>query len=87
MILLAFSSFALSFTASVALLVVLLLAAVGLSIFVYRHTVPDIGRGRRAMLIALRSAALAVLLFMIFEPAATKSLLRVWRYSPTIRAA
>lgn len=62
------SSFALSFGASLALLVVLVLAAVGISIFVYRHTVPEIDPRRRVVLVALRATALSLLLFLIFEP-------------------
>ncbi len=57
-----------SFAASLALLVVLALLAAALSFWVYRHTVPEVGRGRRAVLISLRAAALALLLFLLFEP-------------------
>jgi hypothetical protein len=67
-VLLGWSSFALSFASSVLLLILLIAVAIALSIFVYRHTVPDITRGRRTMLVALRAAALAVLLFLVFEP-------------------
>lgn len=62
------AAFSLSFAASVALLVALVLVAVALAIWVYRHTVPEISRSRRIVLVTLRSLALAVLLFLLFEP-------------------
>ncbi len=65
---LGFTSFALSFGASVAVLILLILAAAGFAIWVYRHTVPEVTRGKRIRLIILRSLALAILLFLIFEP-------------------
>ncbi|MDX9759761.1 MAG: VWA domain-containing protein [Bacteroidota bacterium] len=65
---LALSTFALSFAHSVVLLVALVAVAVLFSIWVYRRTVPEISRGRRSTLIALRAGALAVLLFLLFEP-------------------
>jgi hypothetical protein len=67
-LLLGWSSFALSFASSVLLLLLLIALAIALSIFVYRHTVPDITRGRRVALVSLRAAALAVLLVILFEP-------------------
>ncbi|HOJ04604.1 MAG TPA: hypothetical protein PK916_11445 [Bacteroidota bacterium] len=65
---LAFSSIALSFSASVLLLLALILVAVAVSWWTYRRTVPDITPRRKAVLITLRSLALAVLLFLLFEP-------------------
>lgn len=64
----AVSTFALSFAQSVLLLVALVAVAVLFSVWVYRRTVPEITRGRRTALIALRAGALAVLLFLLFEP-------------------
>jgi len=64
----ALTSFALSFAESIVLLIVLIAAAVLFSIWVYRHTVPEITRRRRVTLIALRALALSVLLFLLFEP-------------------
>jgi hypothetical protein len=64
----ALTSFTLSFAESVLLLLLLIAIAVLFAIWVYRHTVPEITRARRIMLIALRSAAIAVLLFLLFEP-------------------
>ena len=67
-ILLGWSSFALSFSSSVLLLLALVAIAVGISVFVYRHTVPEITPRRRIVLVTLRAAALSLLLFILFEP-------------------
>jgi hypothetical protein len=64
----ALTTFALSFAESVFLLIALAIAATLFSIWTYRRTVPEITPRRRAVLIALRSSALAVLLFLLFEP-------------------
>ena len=53
-----------------------ILAAAGFAIWVYRHTVPEVTRGKRIRLILLRSLALAILLFLIFEP---HGLAEIWR--------
>lgn len=63
-----FASFSLSLTASVFLLILLILVAVGFAIYVYRYTVPEISRSKKIQLISFRSIALALLLFLIFEP-------------------
>ena len=62
------ATIALSLAESVALLIALILLAVGFSVFVYRHTVPEISRRMRIVLIVLRSLALALVLFILFEP-------------------
>ncbi|MBR9978093.1 MAG: hypothetical protein KFH87_08400 [Bacteroidetes bacterium] len=62
------TSFALSFSESVLLLLLLIAVAVLFSIWVYRHTIPEITRARQIVLIALRAMAIAVLLFLLFEP-------------------
>ncbi len=64
----ALATFALSFAESVLLLILLVVLATLFSMWTYRRTVPEITRARRYTLIALRSAAIAVLLFLIFEP-------------------
>jgi len=64
----AFMSFTLSLAESVFLLLALLVAAVGISLWVYRHTVPEVSKGVRATLVTFRSLALAVLLFILFQP-------------------
>jgi hypothetical protein len=61
-------SVSLSLSESVILLLLLLLVAVLFSIWTYRSTVPEISKRRRALLVVLRSLALAVLLFILFEP-------------------
>ncbi len=62
------ASVAISFSASLALLLLLVAVAVAFSLFAYRHTVPDISARRKIVLVTLRSLALALLLFIIFEP-------------------
>ncbi|MBN1448200.1 MAG: hypothetical protein JXA28_09745, partial [Bacteroidetes bacterium] len=64
----ALQTFALSFSESLLLLFALIVGAVLFSLWVYRHTVPEITRGRRITLIVLRALALSVLLFLLFEP-------------------
>lgn len=66
--LLCFASFALSFSESIVLLIALVLVAIGISIWVYRHTVPEVSRSRRLTLTALRASGLAIILFLLFEP-------------------
>ncbi|MCB2206610.1 hypothetical protein KQI65_17855 [bacterium] len=61
-------SFTLSLSESVALLVLLIVAALLFALWVYRHTVPEITRRRRIVLVTLRTLALSVLLFLLFEP-------------------
>ncbi|MDT8323885.1 MAG: vWA domain-containing protein [Bacteroidota bacterium] len=61
-------SFALSLSESVALLIALVVVAALFSLWVYRHTVPEITRRRRIALVTLRTLALSVLLFLLFEP-------------------
>lgn len=57
-----------SFGSSALLLVVCLLAAAGLSYWVYRRTTPPVSSGRRLLLGGLRFIALAIVLFLLFEP-------------------
>ena len=58
----------LDFTASAAIIVLLLAGSVLLSAFIYRHTVPPVARSLRILLTALRAAALFLLLMFLFEP-------------------
>lgn len=60
--------FVISLGASILLLVVLLCAVVGLTIFFYHTTVPPLSKGRKAVLVLVRALALAFLLLLIFEP-------------------
>jgi hypothetical protein len=53
---------------SVWLLVAILVASIGFAIWTYRHTVPATTPAWRRTLIALRSLALATLLFAVFQP-------------------
>ncbi|MFQ5650229.1 MAG: hypothetical protein ACE5IY_09845 [bacterium] len=53
---------------STLLLVVTSLLAIGLSYFVYRHTVPPVSTGWRTLLITLRSLAVMAILLLLFEP-------------------
>ena len=58
----------LSFGSSPWLLALCLAAAAALTYWTYRRTVPRVPAGRRAVLIGLRFTALAILLFLLFEP-------------------
>ncbi len=42
--------------------------ALGLSLWAYRVTIPPISTGRKSVLVALRTLALSLLLFILFEP-------------------
>jgi hypothetical protein len=50
---------------------IVLLLLIGYVIYIYRYTIPGIPKRKRAMLIVLRSLALVLLLFIIFEPILT----------------
>lgn len=65
-------SFSLHFASGVWWLCALaLVAGIGLSIWTYKRTVPRTTASRRRILIALRSIALALLLFVLFQPILT----------------
>jgi hypothetical protein len=53
------------------LMCLLIIIASAIAIFTYRHTVPQISKSRKIIQISLRSLALALLLFALFEPVAT----------------
>ena len=65
------NSYNLGITGSWFLLIVLLLAAVGFTIFTYYRTNPIIHRSKKTFLTALRSLGLAILIFALFEPVFT----------------
>ena len=50
------------------LLVLLCIVAVVFSLFTYRNTIPPIPRNKKILLVSIRSVALVLLLFAIFEP-------------------
>ncbi|MDR0926131.1 MAG: VWA domain-containing protein [Ignavibacteria bacterium] len=50
------------------LLVALALVAIGFSIFAYTNTIPQIAKTKKILLISIRSIALCILLFALFEP-------------------
>ncbi|MBX2990650.1 MAG: hypothetical protein KF749_05720 [Bacteroidetes bacterium] len=58
----------LSFTSSAFIVLLLVLIAVAISILFYRRTVPPVPPAKRYLLIALRAAALSLLLIFLFEP-------------------
>jgi hypothetical protein len=58
----------LSFGLNPWLLLLSLVGAALLTYWAYRQTTPHLGSGRRAALMALRFAALSVVLFLLFEP-------------------
>lgn len=65
------NSYYLGISGSWLLTVLLILLAVAFSIFSYRTTVPPIASLRKIALITLRSLALSLLLFILFEPILT----------------
>ncbi len=64
----ALTTFSLSLSESVLLLLLLILMAVLFSVWTYRTTIPEISTRMRAVLVVLRSLAIALLLFILFEP-------------------
>jgi len=50
------------------LLVLLVIVSTAFTLYTYRRTTPEISKGRRVLLICLRSIALFLLLFVLFEP-------------------
>lgn len=59
-----------SFSASPVLLALCLLVAAGFSYLAYRRTVPPVSTAKRILLGGLRFVALALILFLLFEPIA-----------------
>lgn len=60
--------FSLDFKGSLVLILLLVISATALSVLVYRRTLPPSGIVLRFFLAVLRLAALAVIIFLIFEP-------------------
>lgn len=58
----------LSFSVSALIVLLLVMLSVAAAVYFYRNTVPPVSRGKRILLTALRSAALALLLIFLFEP-------------------
>lgn len=48
-----------------------ILIGIGLAVWTYRHTVPRTTPARRRLLVALRSVAIALILFVLFQPILT----------------
>ncbi|MCL5991295.1 MAG: hypothetical protein M1419_04260 [Bacteroidetes bacterium] len=65
------NSYYLGISGSWWLTALLIIIAVAFSIFSYRTTVPQISSARKIVLITLRSIALSLLLFILFEPILT----------------
>jgi len=63
-----FSEFHLELSASGWILALAILLGVGFTLFVYRWTNPPVSRTLRYLLITLRTIALLIVLFMLFEP-------------------
>mgnify|MGYP001603119912 CR=1 FL=1 len=55
-------------TGSYLILIISIIAAVLVTIFTYRNTIPPISSSKKNTLIFLRSTALAILIFILFEP-------------------
>ena len=61
-------SIELGFTVSAAIIVLLSLLAAGITLLFYRYTLPPVPGAIRIVLITLRTAALSLLLMLLFEP-------------------
>ncbi len=66
------NSYSLGISGSWILPIVLIIIAGVFTVYTYRYTVPPVSRFFRILLAALRSTALALLLFIIFEPVFTR---------------
>jgi hypothetical protein len=66
------NSYALGITGNWIFPILLVIIAVAFSIYSYRHTVPLISKTNKSILITLRSIALALFLFVLFEPVFTR---------------
>ncbi len=62
------NSYSLGIDGSWFIYVLLVLIAAGIAVYSYRITVPPISSGKRTFLITLRTAAMALLLFVLLEP-------------------
>lgn len=65
------NSYSLSISGNIWLLVISIIIGIGLAFYTYRKTAPPVSNFRRTLLITLRSIALSILIFAIFEPIAT----------------
>lgn len=65
------NSYSLGLTGSWLFPIILIILSIGISLFYYRRTVPPINGTKKAILIALRSLALSILFFILFEPILT----------------
>lgn len=64
-------SYSLGVTASWIFIIGLILTAIGFSVWSYLRTIPPIAPARRVVLITLRSLAIVLLIFALFEPVLT----------------
>jgi hypothetical protein len=62
------SEISLTLAGSTAVFVLLLLLGIGLSVLVYRITIPPVSRRRKMLLVFLRSLAMILLILLLFEP-------------------
>ena len=65
------NSYSLGLTGSWALPIILIILSIGVSFYYYKKTIPPITNLKRTILIALRSIALSILFFILFEPILT----------------
>ncbi len=71
------NSLKLSFITEPIVLILLIIVALGFTLYSYRYTNPPIDNLRKSILIALRTLALGLLLFTIFEPVLTSIFAKV----------
>ena len=78
----AFIKLGLSIQGSWLLLILCLLGAVGVAFYAYRYTIPPVTKSLRRALMALRAAALVLLVLLLFQP--ILSITRSYFQKPTI---
>lgn len=66
------NSFNIGFSGSVWIYLLLVLIALGLTLYTYKNTIPPITNFFKTILIILRTLAISLLLFVIFEPILTR---------------
>jgi len=66
------NSYSLAFAGTWYIIILAILIALIITYFYYKRTVPELSKSRKALLFSLRTIALALLVFIIFEPIFTK---------------
>lgn len=62
------NSYSLAYSGSWLIIILALLVALIITYFYYKRTVPELSKSRKVLLFSMRTVALALLIFIIFEP-------------------